>query len=151
MNLDLWMQIVETYGKGEKTALGVALMHAEGDRWKGRAVTPCVWGMLRAKKKIKNGATRQNPCMPRVWIFNQEPWWELPDISSMSYRRGGGFSSQFFLLQHPKGFSKSLENLLLPACPCCFPGREKAAGLVFSSYVLASNLTDTKQGGRQQL
>lgn len=53
MNLDLWMQIVETYGKGEKTALGVALMHAEGDRWKGRAVTPCVWGMLRAKKKKK--------------------------------------------------------------------------------------------------
>lgn len=53
MNLDLWMQIVETYGKGEKTALGVALMHAEGERWKGRAVTPCVWDMLRAKKKNK--------------------------------------------------------------------------------------------------
>lgn len=65
MNLGLWVQIMETYGKIEKTALSVllhasslwqVLRHAEGDRLKGRAVTLCAWGMLCAKK---NGATRQ--------------------------------------------------------------------------------------------
>lgn len=88
-------------GKERRQPWGVVLMHAfslwqvlrhpEGDRWKGRAVTSCAWGMLCAKK---NGAARQKrgPCMPRDWIPNQEPRWELPDIYSMSCRRGGRFS-----------------------------------------------------------
>lgn len=65
MNLDLWMQKMETQGEREKTALGGVLMHAfslwqvlrhaEGDRWKGRPVIPCVWGMLCAKKIVLPG------------------------------------------------------------------------------------------------
>lgn len=121
---------METQGKREKTALGGVVMHAFS-LWQvlgmlkvtdGRGDPLCLGHALHQKKC----ATRQKrgPCMPRDWISSQEPRWELPDVHSISYRRGGRSSSQFFLLQHPKGFCRSLENLLLLPGPCYFLGRQ---------------------------
>lgn len=99
----------------------------------------------------KNCATRQKrgPCMPRDWISSQEPRWELPDIHSISCRRGGRPSSQFFLLQHPKGFCRSLENLLLLPGPCYFLGRQgQQQDLYFPAmFWPATLLTQSKEEG----